>query len=405
MIESLQLIYQRLLKSEAVSSLNYRYLYQQFDLSNRLTGLIGARGVGKTTLLLQYIKNNLLDKSKQAFYFSADHIYFNELTLYAFIEDQYLTENTKIFFIDEIHKYKNWSQEIKNLYDGFPDIKLVFSGSSSLDLIKGTYDLSRRAKIFHLPGLSFREYILFSTGQEISPVSLEELLKGDHDLEAIISNIPRIKGLFHDYLLQGYYPFVSENPLAYYEKILNVIDKTIYEDIANFYSLKTENLQLFRKVLNFLAGITPGQVNVHNLAKNLSVDDKTAANYLKILAETGLVNLIFPAEHGKQGLRRPEKIFLNNTNLQYALENHLASSVELGTIRELFFIQSIKNSGLEIFHSKNGDFIVNGSTFEIGGKNKTRKQVKNIENSFLVKDAVFISRNGEIPLIFFGFIY
>ena len=405
MIATLELIYQRLLNSAAVNSPYNRYLYEQFDLTNRLTGLVGARGVGKTTLLLQYIKNHLLDIPKQTFYFSADHIHFNEVTLYAFVENLYLTEGTKNFFIDEIHKYKNWSQEIKNLYDGFPDINLVFSGSSSLDLIKGTYDLSRRAKMFHLPGLSFREYVLFSTDQEILPVTFEQLLNNDHDLDATISNLPRIKGLFNDYLRQGYYPFITENPLAYYEKILNVIDKTIYEDIANFYNLKTENLQLFRKILNFLVSIPPGQINVHNLGKNLNADDKTAGNYLKILEETGLVNLIYPAEHGNQGLRRPEKVFLNNTNLQYALENHLANRVELGTIRELYFIQSIRNSGTEVFHTKNGDFIVDNVTFEIGGKNKTRTQVKNIENAYLVKDDVFVSRKGVIPLIFFGFLY
>lgn len=404
-MNTLDLIYHRLLESEAVKSPHYRYLYEKFDLSNRLTGLVGPRGVGKTTMLLQYIKNNLMDQPKRTFYFSADHIHFSDVTLYSFIEDLYLTNHTTHFFIDEIHKYKNWSQEIKNLYDGFPDITLIFSGSSSLDLIKGTYDLSRRAKMFHLPGLSFREYILFTTGQYIAPVSLENILNNDNDLDSITANLAGAKGLFSDYLSKGYYPFIQENPLAYYEKILAVIDKTIYEDIANFYSLKTENLQLFKKILSFLVSITPGNVNIHNLGRNLKVDDKTISNYLGILEETGLVRLIYPAEHGNQGLRRPEKIFLNNTNIQYALESQLTNSIEIGTIRELYFIQSIKNAGKDVFHSKDGDYIVEDNVFEIGGRNKTRRQIKNINNSFVVKDNILSSKIGEIPLHYLGFLY
>lgn len=402
MENSLDLIFQRLL--DEVSTDHYRFLYPIFNINNRLTGLVGARGVGKTTLMLQYIKNHLL-KNKNVFYFSADHIYFNSSTIYEFVENLYLTEGITIFFIDEIHKYKNWNQELKNLYDGFPKIKIVFSGSSSLDLVKGTYDLSRRAKIYHLPGLSFREYLNFETNEHYEAISFSELTQNPSKYNALIANIPKIKGYFQKYLKQGFYPFYSEDPLSYYEKILQIIDKTIYEDIANFYNLKTVNLQHFRKLLNFLASIPPGTSSVHNISKNLSIDDKTTFNYLLNLQETGLINLIYPAEAGNASLRRPEKIFLNNTNLQYALEGNLNAAVDIGSIRELFFVQSSQNAGIKVFHNKIGDYQIDSVVFEIGGKNKTRTQIKNEPNSYLVKDDLLLSSRGEIPLLYFGFLY
>ncbi len=401
MIKSLQLIFKRLLLE--VNLDHYRFLYDQFSLKDRLTGLVGPRGVGKTTMLLQIIKNQFPDKTN-VFYFSADHIYFDKVTLYAFMEELYLSEGIDTFFIDEIHQYKNWSQELKNMYDGFPSIKIIFSGSSSLELVKGSHDLSRRAKMYYLPGMSFREYLNMKTNTGIQKISFEDLMADHQKYDKILLETPRIKGHFNDYLRQGFYPFYRENPLSYHEKILEVIDKTIFEDIANFYNLKTENLHLFKKILNFLASVPPGNISVHNLGKNLSIDDKTATHYLGILSETGLVNLIYPMESGNQGLRRPEKIFLNNTNLQYAIEGIIGTKIEVGTVRELFFIQSVSQAK-KIFHSAKGDYGVDGYTFEIGGKNKTSKQIRDIEKSFLVKDDILISSRREIPLILLGFLY
>lgn len=403
MIESIKLIYRNLLSE--VREDYHRYLYHKFTLDDRLIGLVGARGVGKTTMLLQIIKKMFDDPLTGVIYFSADHIFFSQTTIYEFVEELYLNEHITTFFIDEIHKYENWNQELKNLYDGFPKIKIIFSGSSSLDLIKGSYDLSRRAVMHQLPGLSFREYLNSNTDSNFEPVTFEQLVNGDHKLDQTLSTFPRIKGHFKDYLKNGYYPFYYENPLTYYEKILQVIEKTIFEDIANFYNLRTENLGTLKKILTFLASITPGSTSVHNIAKNLSMDDKTVTGYIMYLAETGLLNQIFPAEPGNVTLRRPEKIFLNNTNLQFALEYHMAPSVELGTIRELYVIQSVKSAGIDIHHSKKGDYQINKTIIEIGGKNKTRSQIKNLDNAFLVKDDILTSSKGVIPLMFFGFLY
>ena len=402
MFRSLQLIYKRLL--DEVSLDHYRFLYEQFSLSDRLTGLVGPRGVGKTTLLLQIIKNKFTDK-QNVFYFTADHIYFDKVTLYAFMEELYLSDGIDTFFIDEIHQYKNWSQEIKNIYDGFPAINIIFSGSSSLELVKGSHDLSRRAKMYYLPGMSFREYLNMQTNSQIPAIKFDDLMANHQRYDKLLLDIPRIKGHFNDYLRQGFYPFYRENPLSYHEKILEVIDKTIYEDIANFYNLKTVNLHNFKKILNFLTSVPPGTMSVHNLSKNLSIDDKTATNYLTILYETGLINLIYPLEGGNLGLRRPEKIFLNNTNLQFAIEGVIGSKIDVGTIRELFFIQALSQSGHKIFNSKKGDYSVDGYTFEVGGKNKTTQQIKDVEKSFLVKDDILASRSREMPLMLMGLLY
>ena len=402
MLRSLQLIYKRLLAEVRLD--HYRFLYVEFNLKDRLTGLVGPRGVGKTTLLLQVIKNQFADKPN-VFYFSADHIYFEKVSLYEFMEELYLSDGIDTFFIDEIHQYKNWSQEIKNIYDGFPSIKIVFSGSSSLELVKGSHDLSRRAKMYYLPGMSFREYLNMQTNSQIPVIHFDELMENHQRYDQMLLDVSRIKGHFNDYLRQGFYPFYRENPLSYHEKILEVIDKTIYEDIANFYNLKTGNLHHFKKILSFLTSVPPGTISVHNLSKNLSIDDKTTTNYLTILNETGLINLIYPLGSGNQILRRPEKIFLNNTNLQFAIEGEISSKVEVGTIRELFFIQALSQSGHHIFSSDKGDYSVDGYTFEIGGKNKTMRQIKDIEKSFLIKDDIIVSSKREIPLMLMGFLY
>lgn len=406
MIELLKETAERLINS--VQTKTYRYLYQDFNLNSRLTGLVGPRGVGKTVLMLQYIKNHLYHE-RNVFYFSADNMYFNTNSILHFVSKLFQEEGIEIFFIDEIHKYKfgDWSQELKNIYDSFPSIKIIFSGSSSLDLIHGSYDLSRRAKMYHLEGLSFREYVNFKANLNIESITLDSLLEKHQLYNNTLSQIPKILGYFKQYLLHGYYPFLFEEPdlISYYEKISQIIEKTIFEDIAQFYTLKTNYLFQLNKILNFLATIPPGEINIHNLAKNLNIDDKTILNYLMMLNDTGLVRIIYPYANGNQILRKPEKLFLNNTTLLITINKFLGKQSETGTIRELFFIQSLENSGNSIFYSKEGDFQIDKYIFEIGGKNKSKKQIKHSSNAYLIKDDILISSKNEIPLYFFGFLY
>lgn len=402
MLDSLQMIFIRLIAETSMAQ--HRFLFHQMNMGNRLTGVIGPRGVGKTTLLLQLIKQHY-PNLQGVFYFSADHIYFKETKIYNLVEELYLKQSITSFFIDEIHKYENWNQELKNIYDGFPSIKIFFSGSSSLDLVKGGYDLSRRVNNYYLPGLSFREYLNFSFGTQYQSYPFDALMNNSAQINQEISNIPRLLGHYHDYLKQGFYPFLAEDPLSYYQRLLRVIDKTIYEDVANFYSMKTNNLRHLSKILNYLATIPPGEISTYNLGKNLIIDDKTAGNYLNMLKETGLVEIIYPRESGNQGLRKPEKVFLNNTNLHYALSSHTAGDINLGTVRELAFIQATKNAGLHVFHSTQGDYQIDQYIFEIGGKNKNRKQLTGLEHAFVVKDDTVAAMHGMLPLVFFGFLY
>lgn len=379
-----------------------RYLYPQFRLNDRLVGLVGPRGVGKTTLLLQYIKNHLYN-DKSAFYFSADSVYFDQSNLLEFVNDLYTKGDYRIIFIDEIHKYSNWNQELKNIYDSFPKLQVVFSGSSMLDLVHGSYDLSRRAVLYHLKGMSFREFLNFHGEKQWDPISWEDLIAGK---DSSLGTINKLHSLFKSYLELGYYPFFDENPLTYYEKLRRIVDKTIYEDISNYFNLNTSNLQYFKKILSYLATIPPGEMSINNLGSHLGIDHKTAAHYLEILKDVGLLRMVYPQEGGSISLRKPAKVFLNNTTLLHALGKFTGEQSFKGTERELFFFQSIMDSGKEVCYSKIGDFTVDKKIFEIGGKKKTARQIQNIPDpAYLVKDDILFPHGNVIPLHNFGFLY
>jgi uncharacterized protein len=404
MSEAIFATYHRLIDELEVPT--YRYLYDSFDLSARLTGLIGPRGVGKTTLLLQYIKNRV-ERINDAFYFSADHIFFNKVSLFDFVRDLYEAEGVSLVFIDEIHKYRNWSQELKNLYDAFPRIKIVFSGSSSIDLVGGTHDLSRRGVLYYLRGLSFREYLNFKTSENHPSMDLASLLESPIKTASNFSQISRLRAQFKHYLEDGYYPFVFEQSGHYYQQLTNVIDKTIFEDIANHYDLKTANLHYFKQILYFLSTIPPGEISTHNLSRNLRVDDKTALHYIRILQSTGLVRLLHSPQRGSRLLRNPAKAYLDNTSLLHAICSDLGQEVDRGTVRELFFLSALQDAGESVFYDKKaGDFQVGDTVFEIGGKNKKTTQIRQVEErAFVVKDDILTGGKRTLPLHLFGFLY
>ncbi len=404
MIEILRHVYLRLLHELDIET--FRYLYHSFTLDDRMTGLIGPRGVGKTTLLLQFIKYRLPDP-QEAFYFSADHIYFNRYSLWDFVRQLHEEEDIRFIFIDEIHKYRNWNQELKNLYDAFPNIKVVFSGSSSLNLIHGAYDLSRRAAVYHLPGFSFREYLNFATNSTLDPIDFGVIVKDPARVSAQLAGFPRLLGHFKAYLRQGYYPFAFETASHFSSRLNTVIDKTIYEDISNHYNLKTANLHYFKKILSFLATIPPGKINIHNLAGHLGIDSKTTLHYVHILEQTGLARLLYTGARGTKRIRSPEKVFCANTTLLQAICDALGQSPDIGATREIAFATALTDAGKQVYcKKKGGDFMVDGITFEVGGKNKTTKQVRDTQSpSFIVKDGVLTGGKKTIPLYLFGFLY
>ena len=403
MKDNFKAVYRRLLLNTNYST--HRYLFKSFNTKSRLTGLVGPRGTGKTTLLLQYI-NERIDNKSQCIYLSLDNIYFTQVKLIDLIDDLYEIEGIRYFFLDEVHRYPNWDQELKNIYDSYPDVRIVFSGSSSLDLVRGTFDLSRRGSLFRMGGMSFREYLEFRLNKVIPSVGFDDLITNSESFIEQLADIERIKGHFLEYLEYGYYPFLFEDEENYHQKILNVIDKTIYEDISNFYRLKTENLINFRKILSYLATIPPGQLRRNSISKHIGLDNKTVENYLRILNETGLVCLIKENTAGSNLLKGTEKIYLDNSNIYKAIIDEIGFDYNKGTVREVFFIKMLQNSGKKVYYSKISDFQVRGYNFEIGGKSKSRKQIKNhLKNSLLVKDDILYSSGNTIPLYLFGFLY
>jgi len=395
--------YKRLL--QVTDYRHHRYVYYDFNIDNRLTGLIGPRGTGKTTLLLQFIKERIENK-EECIYVSVDHIYFSNTNLIEFIRILYEDYGIRFYFFDEIHKYPSWNQELKNAYDSYPDIKIVFSGSSSIDLIKGTYDLSRRGVLYRIDGMSFREYLLFNDVADLPPISLDDVLHNRSDIENEYGKLKKIKGYFKQYLGSGYYPFHLEDLRTYKQKIVRIIEKTIFEDISNYYRLKTENLVYFKKILSYLATIPPGELNINSISKHIGLDNKTIQNYLGILNETGLVELLSENKSGSSLLKHTQKIYLDNPDLYSAISEEIGYDAQAGTMREIFFLKMIKNSGNHIFYSRIGDFQIDNTLFEIGGKNKTKKQIKNnLDTSYLVKDDILYGNKLEIPLYLFGFLY
>ena len=383
-----------------------RFLYAEIDFKQRLIGIVGPRGVGKTTLILQYLKENFY-KKEEAIYLIADNALFKKGDLLNIAHDAYFKHGAKLLCVDEIHRFQNWNQELKNIYDTLPELKVIFSGSSSLNLIKGKYDLSRRGVIYNLPGLSFREYLDFYHGIKIKKISLDELIKNYFKISAGLAKNRNILKYFNEYLRFGYYPFFKEtnNKILYYQQLNNVIDKIIQEDIASFYNLKTENLILFKQILYFLATISPGEVNVNKLASSLERNYATIAEYLSILEEASLLRFLTNNRTGHSLVRHAKKVFLENTNLLFAINANIGKSEDIGMARELFVLNQLQNNNLIPMYTKNGDFEVNNFCFEIGGKSKKNTQIKNIKNSFLILDDIISADKNKIPLYLFGFLY
>lgn len=403
MITQILAIHKRLL--QATESTHHRYIFNEFNINNRLTGLIGARGTGKTTLLLQFIKEKI-EQPNEALYVSLDNIHFSSNTLFNFVNEMVEIEGIRTFFFDEVHKYQGWNQELKNIYDAFPEVTVVFSGSSSIDLVEGSYDLSRRAVLFRLTGMSFREFLKFNNIKDLPTTSLQELLENKDELEAKLASIPKLRGHFKDYLVHGYYPFFLESIETYHQKLLRVIEKTVYEDISNYYKLNTGKLPFFKKILSYMASIPPGELNRNNIAKHIGLDHKTVQHYLQILQQTGMAELVTSQQSGSQLLKSTEKIYLNNPNIYQTIAIEIGHNYQPGTVRELFFIKMLKNAGHKVHYSKTGDFIVNDLIFEIGGKGKTRKQIKQAtQKAYLIKDDILYGAKKEIPLHLLGFLY
>ncbi|MCF8360215.1 MAG: AAA family ATPase [Prolixibacteraceae bacterium] len=373
---------------------------KDIDWDNQLIGIKGARGIGKTTLLLQHLKLHY-PLNNSILYTSLDHFYFIDNKLYDFAE-LFHQRGGKLLALDEVHRYPNWSVELKNIYDDFPDLKIIFTGSSLLEINKGKADLSRRAVIYNMSGLSFREFLEFETKINFPVISLNDLL-ADHRLIAadICSKIKPLS-YFSDYLQFGYYPFYLENKKTFLSKLEQSIHLMLDIDIPQYEQIQISNIILLKKLLQIISGSVPFKPNYAAISKRSGISLNTMKSYVSYLSDAELLLLLYSKSKSLSNMGKPEKIYLQNTNLMYAM---IGSRINIGNIRETFFYNQVCNKH-DVMSSPLSDFLVDGIyTFEIGGKSKKKKQVLGIKNAFIVKDDIETGYDNVIPLWLFGFLY
>ncbi len=387
---------------EKVKNINtdfVRYLMNEINWNDRLIGIKGGRGIGKTTLLLQHIKLHL--QNEVVLYVSMDDFYFTSHTLYNLAED-FLVNGGQTLLVDEVHRYKNWAQEIKLIYDDFPNLKVIFTGSSILEITKGRADLSRRAIIYPITGLSFREYLIFTKKHEIKPLKINELITNHVELADEINNSIKVIPAFNQYLKSGYYPFFIESPDTYLVRLTEVLNQVIFTDIQTLKGIPVESLSKLRKLLYVVSNSVPFKPNVAKLSEIIQITRNTLVTYLNYLEEAQIVNLLHTESVGIGYLRKPEKIYMENSNLLFALNE---KEPEVGNIRETFFFNQLRKENRVVFDGV-GDFVINDELrFEIGGKNKTIKQIAGLQNAYVAADNITTGFGKKIPLWLFGFLY
>ncbi|GHT68539.1 ATPase AAA [Bacteroidia bacterium] len=378
-----------------------RYLMPQINWNNRLFAVVGARGTGKTTLLLQYIKQNL-DASK-TFYMSLDNLYFATNRL-ADVVRKLWQEGVNHIFIDEVHKYPydTWAQELKNIYDSYPEMKVVFSGSSILNIYKGNADLSRRAISYELFGLSFREFLEFEGIKKIPPVSIDYLLKNHVKITAEIIRGIKILPLFRKYLQSGFFPYYKEDLDNYHLRLLNTVNAVLETDLPAIENIEFISVQKLKRLLKIISSMVPFSPNMTDLGKLVEIQRSNLPKSLIQLERARMLGLLRTAEKSPDDLSKPEKIFLDNANLAFALGE---DNPNIGNLRETFFFNQLKNVSKITFATK-GDFTVdNKYVFEIGGKGKSFSQIAGIPDSFVAADDIETGFGSKIPLWLFGFLY
>ena len=380
-----------------------RYLCGRIDWKSGAICVTGARGAGKTTMLLQYYHEHYGDVEK-CLYLSADNVEAAAAGLFS-IASEYFAFGGKALIIDEIHKYPDWQVELKNIVDTFRGKKLLVSGSSSLDLKKGKADLSRRFAYYDLKGLSFREYLELKEGKVFPALKLDDILRGHVKHAQKISGQITVLKDFRNYLSAGYYPFFIESEAAYPQKVLNIIEKTLYEDVAIIGNVKPVHIAALKKILWLIAGASSFAPNIDKLSRELGISKEYVYHYLEYLEQAGIISALYCEGKGYKLLRKPAKLFLENTNLLAAINGSLKLDDDQGAVRETFFMNQVSGSG-RITAAETGDFTVNSSlVFEIGGKSKTPKQIRGIKNAYLALDKIEIGAGNKIPLYLFGFLY
>ena len=375
-----------------ISSTFHRYMYDQVNWTSRMFGLVGPRGVGKSTMVLQYIKQHR--NQHRILYVAADHLYFSSHTLVDTV-DAFVKEGGEQIFIDEIHKYENWSRELKQIYDSYPDLKVGFTGSSVLDIYRGFADLSRRAPIFTMQGLSFREYLALFHGIETPVYSLDAVLRNDVKLDNINHPLP----LFRDYLQKGYYPFSSDSDFEM--RMHQVVNQTMEIDIPQYANMNASTGRKLKKLLGVIAQSVPFKPVMDSLATVIGVSRNVLPDYFLYMEQAGMIGQLRDDTGGIRGVGKVEKVYLDNTNLAYLLGGN---ATDTGNLRETFFYNQMRVT-TDVISSRISDFEINSKTFEVGGKKKSKKQIADAKEGYVVRDDIEYGSERFIPLWAFGLTY
>lgn len=369
-----------------------RYLYSEINWRNRLLGLVGPRGVGKTTLVLQHIQQNL--NKADTLYVTAEDFYFASNRLVD-LADRFAKLGGKYLFIDEIHKYPDWAKELKLIYDYHSSLNVIFTGSSVLDIKKGSADLSRRAVVYHMQGLSFREYLALFHDIDVNVFSLNEII--NH--QVVVPQVPHPLALFGNYVERGYYPFSKEDD--YDMRLRQIVNQTLESDIPLYASMNVSTGRKLIQLLSIISQSVPFKPNMSKIAEMLGISRNNMADYLLYIEEAGLIAQLRDNTGGIRGLGKVDKVYLDNTNLIFNLGDDIQNK---GNIRETFFLNQTRVKH-RVTSSAKTDFSIGELNFEIGGRNKDQKQIKTVENGYVVKDDIESGYLNTIPLWHFGLMY
>ena len=378
-----------------------RFLFDSIDWRDRLICVLGARGTGKTTLLLQHIKTDFSENPDAALYASLDNLWFKTHALEDLAETHYKNGGSHLF-LDEIHYLKDWQLILKNMYDDFPGLHIVYSGSSLLKIDTESGDLSRRQIIYHLPGLSFREYLDFENVLQTEAVSLQHLLENHLTLANAFAEKTKVLHFFNQYLAKGYYPFYKEVYAGYELRMQQMINQILESDYPSTESISYATVQKIKKMLYILAQSCPQTPNMQELYRELETDRNQGLRMLYILEKADLLSLLSSKDISLTNMARPDKVYCDNTNIMFSL----TENINTGTKRETFFLNQLRAAGYAVRYPRQGDFLVNDKyLFEVGGRRKSFDQIKDIADSYLAIDDVEVGRGNKIPLWLFGFLY
>jgi uncharacterized protein len=376
-----------------------RYLHNQINWEQHMIGIKGPRGAGKTTLMLQHLKYDL-GLPSDALYITADHSWFYTHTLVDTANDWYKLGG-KILFIDEVHKYPGWSVELKNIYDGLPEMKVIFSASSALEIYRGEADLSRRVVTYLLAGLSFREFLILTSETKFDSVTIEDIKNNHLNLSRTITENFRPLPAFLKYLGTGYLPIIVEGEETYLMKLNQIINTIVDSDLAYIASYNSGTAVKVKKLLGVIAESVPFKPNIAALARKLDLSRDSVYQYIYQLKDARLLNTLSQEGKGVSTLQKPDKIFLENTNLAFALKEN----PDIGNIRETFLFNQLLNAGLKVTFPDKGDFAIDGLTIEVGGKGKDTSQIRHLDDYLIAADDIEIGGGKKVPLWLFGFLY